>query len=344
MTKQQKVYAGLGGVYGLCVLALGWFLYSAYAERQEVLNGGGEPPSVGLVAAKATYANSYAQEKPFPSRDSIDRVKANEKSYAEWRESNFREVSKGDCPPPPSGLEGSDLFNMMRDQRKVMENFPGGAANGHICEKDFKFGFDDYLDNKKPMPQKNSEQLSELYAQFVMVTNMVDILHASGGSVNISKIELPKPQGEEESADKQATQQKKGGKAKPAQGAAVAEGPKCYGFDLEFTVRPSAFVHVLNAFATCPRFFVVEDLEFEREGESLKDRINRTADPSKSKDDQLTGRRRHRSRGQEVQEKKVEVDSDLVTRPDLEKPILVKMKLCAYDFGTRNTSSQKEDK
>ena len=349
MTKQQKVYIGLGGVYGLCVLALVWFLYSAYAERQETLEGGESTP-VGLEAAKASYVKSYTQEKPFPSRDSIDRVKANEKAYAEWRQVNLREVSKGDCPPPPPGLEGSVLYNMMQNQRDAMRVFPGGADNGHICSDKFQFGFEPYLvdeddKNKAPMPPQNSKQLSELYVQFVMITNMVDILHASGGSVEIRKIKRQELKGDEESADKQANKRKKGGKAKSAKGAAAVDKPKCYNFDLEFSVRPSAFVNVLNAFATCPRFFVVEDLEFKHEGEMLKDRLNQAANPSKSKDEQQTVGRQGRSRGrgvQEKKEKKVEFDGDLVTRPDLEKPILVTMKLSVYDFGTGN--SQKEDK
>ena len=351
MTKQQKIYAGLGGVYGLCVLALGWFLYSAYAEHQEILDGGEATP-VGLVAAKTSYANSYSQENPFPSRDSIDRVKANEKAYAEWRESNFREVSKGDCPPPPSKIakgEGTVLFEMMREWRKKTLELPGGAANGKVCAPTFLFGFDSYLeegDKKQPMPA-DPKQLTELYTQFVMITNMVDILHASGGSVEIRKIKRNNQElkGDDESADKQANKRKKGGKAKSAKGAAVVDKPKCYNFDLEFSVRPSAFVNVLNAFATCPRFFVVEDLEFKHEGEMLKDRLNQAANPSKSKDEQQTVGRQGRSRGrgvQEKKEKKVEFDGDLVTRPDLEKPILVTMKLSVYDFGTGN--SQKEDK
>ena len=343
MTKQQKIYAGLGGAYGLCVLALGWFLYSAYAEHQEILDGGEATP-VGLVAAKASYANSYAQENPFPSRDSIDRVKANEKAYADWRESNFREVSKADCPPPPPELkEGSVLWGAMKAWRNEMRKLPGGAANGKICAPTFQFGFEKYLedgDKKEPMPA-DPKKLAELYTQFVMITNMVDVLRSSGGLVEIRKIERPKLQGEEDSADKQAGQQKKGGKAKSAKGAAAEEGPKRYDFSLEFASPPSAFVNVLNALATCPRFFVVEDLDFKHEGESLKDRLNRAANPSKAKDDQPSGGRRRRSRVQEAEVPKDKLGADTATSPGCEK-LLVAMKLSVYDFGTG--TSQKEDK
>ena len=42
------------------------------------------------------------------------------------------------------------------------------------------------------------------------------------------------------------------------------------------------------------------------------------------------------------QEEKAEKDDGLVTRPDKEPPILVKMKLSVYDFGKGGASSQKE--
>ena len=43
MTKQQKLCVGAGSAFGLCVLALGWFLYSAYAERKEIMSARSKP-------------------------------------------------------------------------------------------------------------------------------------------------------------------------------------------------------------------------------------------------------------------------------------------------------------
>ena len=49
MTKQQKIYACFGGAVGVCALALGWFLYSAYADYQAALEGD-EEGTEGLSA------------------------------------------------------------------------------------------------------------------------------------------------------------------------------------------------------------------------------------------------------------------------------------------------------
>lgn len=347
MTKQQKLAAGVGGAFGLCVLALGWFLYSAYAERREIEVGGDSVPE-GLAAAKDKYGDFYSKN-PFPSTESINLVKAKEKAYEQWKADARATASKGDLPPPPSRLDSGDLKIMMSEQIARMQKLPGNN-NGHICAPSFQFGFEPYLDaekkNEKPMPTGRKELL-DLYAQFVTITNVVDLLYANGtnGVLEIRRISRPKLR-EDDLADKLANQKKKGGKGKQAKGAAVSEGPVCYEFDLEYVVRPSAFVKVLNEFAKTPRFYVVRAMSFGHEGESLKERLNRTANPSKSKDDQQSGGRRgfSRYRVQEAQEQKVEGDGDLVTRPDIEKPILVTMKLCGYDFLTGGLSSKKEDK
>ena len=62
MTKQQKLCVGAGSAFGLCVLALGWFLYSAYAERKEIMEGGEETPE-GLESAKGKYGDFF-QKNP----------------------------------------------------------------------------------------------------------------------------------------------------------------------------------------------------------------------------------------------------------------------------------------
>ena len=50
MTKQQKIGVCLGGAFGLCVLALGWFFYSAYADHQAALEGDDEEEKRSMKA------------------------------------------------------------------------------------------------------------------------------------------------------------------------------------------------------------------------------------------------------------------------------------------------------
>ena len=237
MTKQQKTCAIVGGVFGLCVLALGWFLYSAYAERQEIVNGGEETPE-GLEAAKGKYGGFF-QQKPFPSVESVKQVKANGAVYAQWWADAHDVAVKGSFRPPSSKLDRGDLKIMLKSQVERMRTLNNGA----ICAPTFQFGFEPYLDaeekNEKPMPTEQPE-LVELYTQFVSITNVVDILH-SNGVQEIRKIgRRQKPQ-EEDSNARQANKRKKNAKGKAAKAAEVIEAPTCHTFELEYTVRPSAW-------------------------------------------------------------------------------------------------------
>ena len=341
MTKQQKTCAIVGGVFGLCVLALGWFLYSAYAERQEIVNGGEETPE-GLEAAKAKYGGFF-QQKPFPSVESVRQVKANGAAYAQWRTAAREVAEKGSFLPPSVKLDHGDLKIMLKSQVARMQKL----NNGEICAPAFQFGFEPYLDadDKKetPMPTDPAE-LTELYTQFVSITNVVDILHANGVQ-NIRRIgRRQKPKEEDSSARQSNQRRRKNAKDKAAKAAEADDTPACHTFELEYTVRPTAFVNVLNAFAKSPRFYVVDNLSFGHEGESLKERLNRANAPSVPGGVKQEGRRR-RSPGRSLdqqEEKKTEKDDGLVTRPDKEQPILVKMKLSVYDFGKDGASSQKE--
>ena len=352
MTKQQKMCAVAGGAFGLCVLALGWFLYSAYAEHQEILEGG-EETSEGLTAAKAKYAD-FHQKDPFPSTETIKLVKANEAVYVKWRTNALEVASNGDLPPAPSSQDSGDLKIMMSDQVARMQKLPGinkaGINKANICAHEFQFGFEPYLSsdkkNEKAMPT-DPKELSALYAQFVTITNVVNLLH-SNGVLEIRKIERVKLQ--DDNPDAAASNQRKkgkGGKGKSAKDAAVVDAPTRYDFGLEYVVRASAFVNVLNAFVKSPRFYVVGDFSFEHEGESLKERLNRTRNPSAS-GGEATGRRGRGMWGNapEKQEEKTEKEVGLVTRPDKDSPIVVKMKLSVYDFGkggSRAGAAEKED-
>ena len=130
MTKQQKIYACFGGAVGVCALALGWFLYSAYADYQAALEGD-EEGTEGLSAAKEKNNKFYTQSKPFPSTDSIKQIESNKTVYAEWINRATVMAARGDCPPPPSDLDGTVFKQNLFEQVTRMQKYPGGV-NGRI--------------------------------------------------------------------------------------------------------------------------------------------------------------------------------------------------------------------
>ncbi len=324
MTKQQNIYACLGGAAGLCALALGWFLYSAYADYQAALEGD-EEGAEGLSAAKEKNNKFYTQSKPFPSSDSIKQMESNKTVYAEWINRATVLAARGDCPPPPSDLDGTVFKQNLFEQVTKMQKFPGGVG-GRICSDKFLFGFEQYLGEAGKTPE--TLELLKLYAQFVTITNVVDLFQASG-VLEIRKIERVEMQENAENAQARGGQRNREGKGKAGQ-KAVALDPKHFDFNLEFVVSASSFVKVLNGLAKSPRFYVVSNLSFEQEGESLKARLDRVDSASSGGN---SSSRERRSRGRDrSRENNEEIASGIVTNPET-TPILVRMKLSAYDFG-----------
>ena len=162
MTKQQKLGACFGGAVGVVALALGWFLYSAYAEHQAAVEGDPEEGLEGLVGAKEKNAGYYATSNPFPSAEAIALVKSNEAAYAAWKADALDLASRGDCPPVPPRLGGTVFKNRLFEQVSRMKKLPGGAM-GRICAPTFLFGFDQYLGETGGTPEQ--KDLPKLYAQ-----------------------------------------------------------------------------------------------------------------------------------------------------------------------------------
>ena len=322
MTKQQKIGACFGGAFGVVALALGWFFYSAYADHQEALGGEGEEASGGLAAAKKAYF-AFFTLNPFPSDETINLVKSNETAYTEWNDEALELAARGDCPPPRSGLTRADFQQTLSAQVTEMRKW-------FTCPDDFQFGFDS-LKSGTGAAQEQTD-LTKLYAHLATITNVMDLFKRSG----VLEVRLIAPESEKKE-DETNTRANRRRRQKPAQDAAAADDqPKRYDYKIDFTARASALVSVLNGLAKSPRFYVVSDFGFEREGESLKDRLDRGSPASGS-----GGGGNDRNAKEE--------GGNFVTSPANEK-ILVHLKLSVYDqFGkggkpVDGESSKKEGK
>lgn len=323
MTKQQKIGICGGAVFGVCVLALGWFLYSAYDACVVAEEGDPESGDEGLVAAKQKNKGFYTQStaaKPFPSADTITSVKSNEAAYVKWRTEAIAVAARGDCPPPPENLAATVFKQRIYDEVTRMQKLPGGTA-GRICASGFLFGFDQYLGEQGVTPKKH--ELPQLYAQLGVITNVVD-LFAQSGIVEVRKFERPALEDPEAEGESQRGKAK--GKDKSGKAAAATDEPKRYDFKVEYTVRAPAFAKVLNGLAKSDRFYVVSEFGFSREGEALREKLKRVVEAAS------TSRRSSSRRGRRDQREQEE-ESGVVTDPRTDPPIKVNMTLSVYDFG-----------
>lgn len=324
MTKQQKAGICGGAVFGVCALALGWFLYSAYDACVIAEEGDPESGDEGLATAKEKNRNFYTQStaaKPFPSADTIAAVNSNEAAYVKWRDGAIEVAARGDCPPPPENLAATVFKQRLYDEVTRMQKLHGGAA-GRICASGFLFGFDQYLGEQGGTPKK--QDIPQLYAHLGVITNVVS-LFAESGVLEVRKFERPAL------VDLDAEQEAPRGKAKDKKGnagkGAAADEPSRFDFKVEYTVRAPAFVKVLNGLAKSRRFFVVGDFSFEHEGEALRDKLKRAADATASSRKSSSLRRSRR------EQKDQEAESGVVTDPKAGLPIRVSMTLSVYDFG-----------
>ena len=336
MTKQQKIGICCGAAFGVCVLALGWFLYSAYDARVIAEEGDSESGEEGLASAKDKNRSFYTQStaaKPFPSPDTIASVNSNEAAYVKWRGEAIKTASRGDCPPLPDSLAPTVFKQCLYDEVTRMQKLHGGVA-GRICAPGFLFGFDQYLGEQGSTPK--SPEIPQLYAQLSVITNVVE-LFAKSEVAEVRKFERPALDdlsAEQEShASSSRGKNAKGGKDKAGKGSAVEE-PKRYDFKIEFTARGPALVKVLNGLAKSQRFHVVSDFSFEHGGEALRDRLRRIADATASS-------RSSSARSRKREQKEQVVESSIVTDPKLDPPMLVSMTLSVYDFG--NVTSKLTD-
>ena len=317
MTKQQKIGVGIGSVYGVAVLVLGWFLYSAYAERQAILEGKTEEVPEGLEDAKLKNSNFYTQSNPFPSKGAIDAIISNKTTYLNWKVEARKLASWGDCPPPPT-IEGAHF-----QEKYLSPQINEMRAKCRLPNEDKSmFGFELYA---SATPEQ--KDIPMLYAQLTTITNVVDLLVQN--DARKIKIERVLNKEDEESDEQKDKPRKRSDKGKPGPNAAKSDPPpKRYDYKVDFAVLPPALVQVLNGLAKSPRFYVISEFGFQREGESLKTRLDNMGSGATTKEQQPTRSRRGASR----EKKEPVVAVGPVTNPETDE-ILVHMLLSVYDFG-----------
>ncbi len=328
MTKQQKLGVGFGGAFGVIALVLGWFLYSAYADCQAAQEGDpdSEENTQGLNDAQAANMKYYSQSNPFPSESAIATVNANRTAYTNWMDRAKEQASKGDLPEAPSGLSGNAFKGNYLDVGLTKLRQLPNAKGAPICTGDKWFGFERYMGSEGATPKQ--DEVPKLYKQFVTVTNLVDIFVKTGVSQIVS-IDLNNEKNDNAaSTARGASQNGQGQAANAGNGAAVANTPVRYDYDLVFHARPAAIVGVLNALANSPRFYVVNEFGFKHaESESLKNRLERMTSGGGESQSRRGRRNREKQEGEEIK-------GFVTDLPENAPPLLVSMKLSVYDFGT----------
>ena len=267
------------GVFAVAALALAWFLYCAMSERTEAEQA---------LAEETDAFRRYNDAAVFPSKKSIEDVKANATSLATWHDSALALAARGDRVFQKETSAG--FKQRLQKEVRSLVSLPGGT-NGMIAKPDFFFGFDQYLGESNEMPRE--EELERLAVQLDAIQRVTHIM-SEAGVLEITEIKRIAPPKEDERTARAKS------RAKPKKAKVDADGEaKVTSLDyaFAFTTRPEGFVKTLNALTGDERFFVVKDLAFRSSADRISDKLNAVQLAAQKAAQPQSGGRRRRSAG-----------------------------------------------
>ena len=216
--KENRFLAGFVGGMFVGVVALGYFLYAAKSNYDDVSNN---------YAQQAAEWNRLKHLQPYPNQENLDKLSAQRKEHLAKVEDMEKTLAAMKLPLEPVSPE------QFQDRLKAaFTAFSKKAADkGLVPDKAFYMGFETYQ-TVPPKPEAAPLLARELKA-IEMVLNDV----ADAGAVELSKIareELPEEKGKAEGGKKGQTAGKRGERASVAH----------HGFEINF-VAPKGVVQVV---------------------------------------------------------------------------------------------------
>lgn len=309
-----------GGLMAVLCAAAGWLLWSAVSVNNEAA----EERNMNYEDLQRIY-----QASVFPSEANINRVREDKKALAEWLATASNLLHKGDLvigKKTPAGFK-----QVLQESVRELSGHPG-AVNGKIVGPNFYFGFDRYLGQSDSLPE--TEQVDRLTFQMAVIEKICKELYAA----NIMELRSvtreafdggPAAQAAETAlaTTRRRRRRDEGDAARPsAQGAAAAAGEyfSKQRFSFEFVTRPAAFIDALNRLSAMELFAVVAEVDLRKSSDPL------ATQPSAGGKDARTGRSGGEAAA--VDPASLTHVQRIVTDPEIEPPINVKLELDVYSF------------
>ena len=303
-------------------LAAGWFFFTSLSAKRDAYNGRNE--------AYAELQRIYSS-KVFPSDENVARIQEDQKALETWLVTASNLVHKGDLliePKSPTGFK-----QVLQSTVRELSAQPG-FNQGKVVAAGFNFGFDKYLGQSDSLP--TAEHVDRLMRQLVIIERICKALYEA----NILELKAVTRETFDEASAEQTREEPSGASrrrrrrdetpAAAAQTAPANEGSVYFSkqrFTFEFQARPAAFIEALNRLAALELFVVVAETEFSKTGDPLA--IWRTAMLEKA----------GKKDAGKTDDVKVKVDpatlthvERIVTDPELEPPVSVKLDVDVYSF------------
>ena len=317
MKLHQIILVVCGVLMAAVCLGAGWFLISAMVAK----NAAAEERNQKYDELKGIY-----NAKVFPNTENIARVSEDQKALEAWLVTASNVVHKGELQveqKTPTGFKQS----LQATVRKLSSQ--PGAVNGKVVAAGFNFGFDKYLGTSDSLPA--SEHVERLTQQLTIIELLCKELYAA----NILSLATVTRETFDEVGTEQKPQEDTGRRRKKnadKTSARATQSPMATGgsesefftkqrFTFEFNARPTAFINALNRLAAMGLFVVVAETEFRKTEDSL-------------------GKRTGKHKKEAAKDGAAEVDpatlthiERIVTDPELEPPVSVKLDIDVYSFN-----------
>lgn len=322
MKRQQIIFIGCSVLLALLCLGACWFLFSAITAKR-------------TAADECNQAYDELQRiyraKVFPNAENIARIKDDQVKLGEWLVTASNLVHRGDLHiehKTPTGFK-QDLQATVRAL-----SAHSGSSQGKIVASGFNFGFDKYLGQSDSLP--SAEHVDRLAGQLTIIEKICKELYAA----NILELKSvtretfddvnKDAQLEAEQADSRRNRRSRRDRKEPASANPVSAHAKhsdyfaSQRFEFEFLARPAAFINALNRLAAMDLFVVVAETEFHKISDPLAvlSAANKAAAATAGKDDGKPL----------VDPASLKPAQRIVTDPELEPPVSVKLDIEVYSF------------
>lgn len=304
----------------VCVVA-GWFLITAMSAK----NAAAEERNQAFDELQKIY-----RAKVYPSDANITRIGEDQKTLETWLATASNQVHKGDLQI--DAKNPTSFKQALQATVRKLSAHPG-AVQGKIVAPGFNFGFDQYLGQSDSLP--STEHVDRLTAQLTIIEKLCEELYAANilelKSVSRDIFDAAKKQteGEEESTSRRRSSRRRDDGGEGAQSAKAGGLESDFWtsqrFTFEFQARPAAFIDALNRLAAMELFVVVAEAEIRKAADPLAQfNAKKKEGAAKTNPDGTPA---------------VAVDpatlshvERIVTDPELEPPVNVKLDIDVYSF------------
>lgn len=325
MNKTRIAMCAIGAVAAIATLGVGVMIYLETGERDELLES-----LEGQLSRR--NRNAGADESAEKA------AKANEEKVSAWAKSAYAAAAASGARPADTATNPVAFKSQMVEQAREFAKLPGTAeGTGRIVKDDFGFGFEAFVKGDK-IP--GDGELRRLQRQWFDVMRFLRMAADAGAGEILSVSAMP------ESAATAGERVARGARRQKEAADPYPSTEEKYVF--KFTARPAALVKLVNALTTDGRFYAIDTMAFEQEGDPLATMLGAGADKEQS-----GGRRGRRRRGarREAEETagtpdgedgKPQTKKGLVTDPAICAPFTVTLAVSTLEFAGAQANGDTE--